>query len=115
MAGWWQQFEADLAAAERALEREHRAVVAAGDPWPSRRTAQLKPKSQASVSVDMDPGGQAARLDKLLSRAGGAAERLAADNAERGARAEYFARVERQARAEPESTLQAQDQAEAEP
>lgn len=115
MAGWWQQSEADLAAAERALEREHRAAVAAGDPWPPRRTAQLKPKSQASVSVDMDPGGQAARLDKLLSRAGGAAERLAADNAERGARAEYFARVERQARAEPESTLQAQDQAEAEP
>src|SRR5208337_1357733 len=36
MAGWWQQSEADLAAAERALEREHRAAVAAGDPWPPR-------------------------------------------------------------------------------
>jgi hypothetical protein len=114
-AGWWQQFEADLAAAERALEREHQAAIAAGDPWPPRRTAQLKPNSQASVSVDLDPGGPAARLDKLLSRVGGAAERLAADNAEQEARAQYVARIEREARAELEPTLQAQDQAEAEP
>ena len=115
MAGWWQQFEADFAAAERALEREHQAAIAVGDPWPPRRTAQLKPKSQASFSVDPDPGGQAARLDKLLSQAADAAERLAADNAEQEARAQYAARIEREAQAEPEPTLQAQDQAEAEP
>ena len=79
------------------------------------QASELKPKSQASVSADPDPGGQAARLDKLLSRAGGAAERLAADNAEREARAQYAARTEREAQAEPEPTRQAHDQAEAEP
>ncbi|HEX5298096.1 MAG TPA: hypothetical protein VFW50_14015 [Streptosporangiaceae bacterium] len=91
--------------------QQHQAATAAGDPWPPRRTAQLKPKSQGSVSAGHDPGGQAGRFDKLLS----AAERLAADNAEREARAEYAARIEREAQAEPEPTRQAQDQAEAEP
>ena len=31
MAGWWQQFEADFAAVERALEREHKAATVALD------------------------------------------------------------------------------------
>jgi conjugative relaxase-like TrwC/TraI family protein len=113
MAGWRPQFEADLAAAERALEREHQTAIAVGDPWPPRRTAQLKPQSQAGISAD--PGSQVARLDKLLGRVGAAAKRLAADNARREARAHYVARTEREAQTEPEPAPQAQDQAEAEP
>jgi len=38
----WRQFEADLAAVDRALEREQRAAIAAGQPWPPRRTAQAE-------------------------------------------------------------------------
>jgi hypothetical protein len=40
MVEWWRQLETDLAAADRAIEREHRAVIVAGQPWPPRRTAQ---------------------------------------------------------------------------
>ena len=47
------------------------------------------------------PAGQAARLDKLLGQVADAAGRLAADRADREARAEYAARIEREAQAEP--------------
>ena len=42
MMGWWRQFEADLAAVERAIEREHQAAIVAGQPWPPQRTAQAE-------------------------------------------------------------------------
>jgi hypothetical protein len=37
---WWRQLETDLAAADRAVGRQHQAAVAAGQPWPPQRTAQ---------------------------------------------------------------------------
>ena len=44
-----------------------------------------------------------ARLDALQARADEAAQRIAADNAERQARAQYTARIEREAHAEPQA------------
>jgi hypothetical protein len=63
------------------------------------------------------PGNQAARLDQLLGQAADATKRLAAENAEQQASAQYAARMERDAQKEPEPALQAwaQEQAEAEP
>jgi hypothetical protein len=109
-AGWWRLFEADLAAAERALESEHQAAIAAGHPWPPPREQE----PQTRTAIDLEPDGQAARIEQLLGHSAQAAECLAADNAEREVRAEYAARIDREARAEPEPTLQAQAQAEAE-
>jgi conjugative relaxase-like TrwC/TraI family protein len=112
MAGWWQRFEADLAGTERALDREHQSVVGAGDPWPP----QYQQEPQVSVA-DVEFAGRAARLAELLSQVAEAADRLAAANAERGAKTDYAARIEREAGAEPEPKFlsQAQEQAEAEP
>lgn len=39
---WWRQLETDLAAVDRAIEREHQAAIAAGQPWPPQRTAQAE-------------------------------------------------------------------------
>jgi hypothetical protein len=39
---WWRQFEADLAAVDRTIEREQQAAIAAGQPWPPQRTAQAQ-------------------------------------------------------------------------
>jgi hypothetical protein len=66
------------------------------------------------AASDHEPDGQAARLDELLAQVGEAAQRVAADNAGRQARAEYAVRVEREAQAEPEPSLQAEAPDEAE-
>ena len=112
MIEWWQQFEADLAVADRALEREHQAAIAAGNPWPPRH----KQEPQASFAADIERGGRAGRLDELLGQAADAADRLGARNAEQEATAQYAARIEREAEVQPEPTpqSQAQEQAEAE-
>jgi hypothetical protein len=112
MARWWQQFEADLTAAERALARQHQAAVAGGH-WPPQRTPRPEQELLATPAPEMKPGDQAARLDQLLGQAADAAKRIAADQE---ARAQYVARIQREAQAEPELDLQAQvpDQAEAE-
>lgn len=91
MAGWWQQFEADLTATERALERQRQAAIAAGDRWPPQHTPQPRQKLQATPTAEVEPGGQAARLDELLGQAADATERLAAENADQEARAQYAA------------------------
>jgi hypothetical protein len=116
MTGWWQQFEADLTAAERALERQRQTTIAAGASWPPQRMPQHEQELQACPAADVEPEGRSARLSELLSLAADATERLAARNVEQGAKAEYAARIEREARIEPGPTLQAQaqDQAEAE-
>jgi hypothetical protein len=49
----------------------------------------------------------------LLAQVSEAAQRVAAENAGRQARAEYAVRVEREAQAEPELTLQAESPDEA--
>jgi len=116
MAGWWQQFEAGLTAAERALERQHQAAIVAGNPWPPQRTPRPEQELRATPAPEVKPGNQAARLDQLLGQAADATKRLAAKNAEQEAGAQYAARMERETQAEPEPALQAraQEQAEAE-
>jgi hypothetical protein len=117
MARWWQQLEADLTAAERALERQRQAAVVAGNSWPPPRTPQPEQELRATPAPEVKPGNQAARLDQLLGQAADATKRLAAENAEQQASAQYAARMERDAQKEPEPALQAwaQEQAEAEP
>ena len=137
MAGWWRQFEADFAAVDRAIEREHQAALVAGKPWPPEHMPQPEPASEAEPAAspprtaepenwseppvsspgaasDYEPDGPAARLDKLLAQAGQAAQRVAAENAGRQARAEYAVRVELELRPEPELALQAESPDEAE-
>jgi hypothetical protein len=117
MAGWWQQFEADLTAAERAHERQRQAAIAAGGPWPPQYTTQSEQEPLATPAPEVKPGNQAVRLAQLLSQAADATRRLAAKSAEQEAIAQYAARMEREAQTEPEPALQAraQEQAEAEP
>ena len=124
MVEWWRQLEADLAAVDRAIEREHQAAIAAGEPWPPERNPQpeaepmSEPESSPGADQEADgqsgPDDQAARLDRLLGQATEAAQRFTAENAAREARAEYAARLEREAHAEPEHTVQAQASYEAE-
>lgn len=124
MVEWWRQLEADLAAVDRALEREHQAADAAGKRWPPQRTPQPEPervperesspRSDPEANDQSGPDNRAARLDQLLAQATEAAQRLAAENADREARAEYAARLEREASAEPEHAAQAEASYEAE-
>jgi len=51
MAGWWRQFEADLDTMERAIEREHQAAIAEGQPWPPQHTAQSPAARTEAASV----------------------------------------------------------------
>jgi hypothetical protein len=115
-AGWWQQFEADLTATERALEHQRQADIVAGNRWPPQRTPQPEQELRATPAPEVKPGNQAARLDQLLGQAADAAKRLAAKNAGQEAGAQYAVRMGREARTEPEPALQAraQEQAEAE-
>ena len=124
MADWWRQFEADLAAVDRAIEREHQAAFVAGKPWPPERTPQ--PESEPALGPEncpgpnpepqgqSDPDDRTARLDELLAQVTQAAERFAEEKADREARAKYAARLEREAYAEPEHTLQTEASYEAE-
>ena len=103
MTGWWRQFEAEIAAVDIALEREHQAAIAAGDPWPPRPEHVLKATAGGLQSED-----HAARLDELVRQAADAAGRLAANNTDREVSAQYAARIEREAQAEPELAGQPQ-------
>ena len=127
-AGWWRQFEADLQAAERAIDLQRRAAIDAGEPSPPQRGPEPTPLSRP----ELDPGptpkaspkdepapaqdDRTARLDELLVRADLAAQRIAAQQAERQASSEYAAWIERQAQVQPEAGrhAEAQDQAEIE-
>ena len=117
-AEWWQQFEADLAGVDRAIEREHQAAIAAGKPWPPERKPQLQPGPAQEVSPEssMEPENQAARLDRLLGEAREAAQRVVAERDAEEARAEYAVRVEREAQAqyEAQAVLQVEGPDEAE-
>ncbi len=69
---------------------------------------ESSPRSAPEADGQPGPDDQAARLDRLLGRATGAAQRFTADNAAREVRAGYAARLEREASAEPEHTVQAE-------
>jgi hypothetical protein len=124
MVKWWRRLEADLAAVDRAIEREHQAAIAAGKPWLPERMPQPGPEHvpepesgpRPDPQADGQPGpdDQAARLNGLLAQATQAARRFAAENADRQARTEYAARLEREAYEEPEHTVQAEGSYEAE-
>ena len=55
MVEWWRQFETDLAAVDRALERERQAAIAAGHPWPPRRTARAETTHAGAAAVTARP------------------------------------------------------------
>jgi len=109
---WWRQLEVDVAAVDRAIEREHQAAIAAGKPWPPQHESEPARGPESSPGsdpeADSQPGrdDQTARLDELLARTAEAAERFTTEKADREARAQYAARLEREAHAEPERTLQ---------
>ncbi len=117
MVDWWRQLDADVAAVDRAIEREHQAALAAGKPWPPERTLRREPEPapapESSPGADQEadgpsgPDDRAARLDRLLGQATEAARRFTAENAAREARAGYAARLGREAYAEPEHAAQA--------
>ena len=48
---WWRQLEADLAAVDMAIEREHQAAIAAGQPWPPQCTAQAETTHAEAAAV----------------------------------------------------------------
>jgi hypothetical protein len=79
-----------------------------------RPQPELAPQNESAAAREPDglpvADHQAVRLDELLAHAAAAAGRIAADHAERAARAEYAARVEREAQAQPEPALEVQDQ-----
>ncbi|MBV8431498.1 MAG: hypothetical protein JO244_10070 [Solirubrobacterales bacterium] len=124
MVQWWRQLETHLAAADRAIEREHQAAIAAGKAWPPEPHPQ--PEAEPTPAPDSSPGAgqeaddgsgpddQAARLARLLGQAAGAAQRLAAENTAWAARAGYAARLGREALAGSEHIVQAQASYEAE-
>ena len=124
MVDWWRQLEANLAAVDRAIKREHQVAIAAGEPWPPERNPQpeAEPASESENSPGADqeadgqsgPEDQAARLGRLLGQATEAAQRFIAEEATRKARAEYAARLKREAHAEPEHIVRAQASYEAE-
>jgi hypothetical protein len=106
---WNRQFENDLAAVDRAIAREQQAALDAGKPWPpGRKTPEPSPDPGAHRVIEEpaadvgQPGNRAARLDELQARADEAALRIATEEAEQQASAEYIARIERQAQAEPQ-------------
>ena len=118
MVDWWRQLEANLAALDRAIKREHQAAIAAGEPWPPEVEPASEPENSPGADQEADgqssPDDQAARLDRLLGQATEAAQRFTAEEATRKARAEYAARLVREAHAEPEHIVQAQASYEAE-
>jgi len=83
---------------------------------PEAISGQPEPEAHEEPTADLgEPGNRAARLDELQARVSGAAQRIAAGEAEQQARAEYVARIERQAQAEPQPDWSAErDEAEIE-
>jgi hypothetical protein len=120
MVQWWRQLDGDIAAVDRAIEREHQAALAAERSWPPQhesrpaRGPQSSPRSDPRADGQPGPDDQTGRRDKLLAQAAEAAESLTAEKADRAARAQYAARLEREARAEPERALQTEASYEAE-
>ena len=82
------------------LENE---TEASGSSRPKAISGQPEPQPHEEPAADFgQPGNRAARLDELQARADEAAQRIATDEAEQQASAEYIARIERQAQAEPQ-------------
>jgi hypothetical protein len=114
MAGWWQQLEADAEAVNCADPSEHQAASKTGEPRPSERVPDMNPpsasRSEPRTSPESEPeqDDRAARLDELLARADQAAQRIAAQQAERQASSQYAARMELEAQTQAEAGQQAE-------
>jgi hypothetical protein len=106
----------DGVAADYTAGREHQAAALADELRPPERTAEPESTPQDNSAAAREPDSQLGsdhqtpRLDELLTQTAEAAGRIAADNNERQARAEFTARLEREAQAQPEPTSQTQAQ-----
>jgi hypothetical protein len=101
---WHRQFEADLAAVERSIERERQAAIDAGQPWPPAR----QPRASAEPTPDAEPSAAehedlAAPITGAIAEVQQAARQYAAEQASRQALSGYAARISREAEAKPEA------------
>jgi hypothetical protein len=92
---------------------EHQAASKPGEPRPSQRVPDMNPstsRSEPRTSPENEPeqDDRAARLGELLARADQAAQRIAAQQAERQASSEYAARMELEAQTQAEVGQQAE-------
>jgi hypothetical protein len=54
MADWWQGFQAEADAVDRAIEREHQAAVDDGRPWPPERRREAKYEGRHAAAPRRD-------------------------------------------------------------
>jgi hypothetical protein len=112
MAGRWRQLEADAEAVNGADTSEHQAASDTADPRPSQRLPDMNPSSasrpEPRTSPETEPAhaNRGTRLDELLARAAKAAQRIAAQQAERQASSDYAAWMELEAQAQAEARQQ---------
>jgi conjugative relaxase-like TrwC/TraI family protein len=120
---WLREFEANVAAVERSIEREHQAAVDAGQLWPPARQphAYVGPGTEPETELsDTGPAGRhgtpAAPSTEAITDLEQAARQYAEEQASRQARSDYAARISREAEAQPEAhaTLTAEPPADAE-
>ena len=92
------------------INREHQVAAGMREPQPPERALTPQHDSAAAQEPDgrLSPDHQVARADELLAQAAAAAGRIAAEHAERQARAEYIASADREAQARREPTLETQ-------
>jgi AAA domain/TrwC relaxase len=94
------------------IDRAYQVAAGMYEPQPPERALTPQYDSAAAQEPDgrLSPDHQVARADELLAQAAAAAGRIAAEHAERQARAEYTARADREAQAQWEPTLERQAQ-----
>jgi TrwC relaxase/AAA domain len=112
MAGW-RQLEADAEAVNRADTSVHQAVGTAADLRPLQRLRDMNPsgsRPEPQTGPENEPAqeNRAARLDELLTKADQAAQRIAAQQAERQASTDYAARMELEAQTQAEAGHEAE-------
>ncbi len=107
-------------AANRVHASEHQGAGITTDPRPPQRVPDINlpsvSRSELRTSPENDPGqnDRAARLDQLLARADQAAQRIAAQQAERQGSSQYAARMEQEVQTQAEAGQQAEFQGEVE-
>ena len=111
IVAWWQQLETDAEAANANASKQQAASYT-GDPRPQRVPDLIPPsvsRPEPRTSPENKPaqGNRAARLDELQARADQAAQRIAAQQAERRASSDYTARMELEAQTQAEARQQA--------
>ena len=106
---WMRQFDADLVAVERSIERERQAATDAGQPWPPARQphSDIGPGTEPETELpDTGPATEhttGARSGEAMADVKQAARQYAAERASRQARGDYAARISQEAEAKPEA------------